>query len=197
MPNSPSKAFVDSGTTFVFMSQTQKIQIDRAFMFLWESKVYNWLGERTRPNCYKFQPTKFFSVKDFYLSYPPIVFETQESGVIKWLASEYFYKDSSNDFWVSIDPYASNNEMIIGGSLMRQNMFVFDVENRKLGFARAKWSDDPDMIASDSEIYLVNNAKIDDKEWHEWVTNYLSDQPMFYILITLVRIQFRVSPYSV
>ena len=93
MPNSPSRAFIDSGTTFVYMSQTQKNQIDRAFIYLWESKMYNWLGERTRPNCYKFQPTKFFSVKDFYLSYPVISFATHEFGVIKWLASEYFYKD--------------------------------------------------------------------------------------------------------
>ena len=93
MPNSPSKAFVDSGTTFVYMSQTQKNQIDRAFALLWDSKMYNWLGERTKANWYKFQPTKFFSVKDFYLSYPAIIFETQEFGVIKWLASEYFYKD--------------------------------------------------------------------------------------------------------
>ena len=87
---------------------------------------------------------------------------------------------------MSIDPYASNNEMIIGGSLMRQNMFIFDIENKKLGFSRAKWSDDPDMISTDAEIYLVNNAKIDDNEWYDCVMNALSDQPMYYILIGLV-----------
>ena len=36
--------------------------------------------------------------------------------------------------------------MIIGGSMMRQNNFIFDLEAKRLGVVRAKCSEDPNMI---------------------------------------------------
>ena len=40
MPNAPSTAFVDSGTTFAYMSNAQKLEIDRAFKDLCEKGIY-------------------------------------------------------------------------------------------------------------------------------------------------------------
>lgn len=31
----------------------------------------------------------------------------------------------------------------MGGTLLRQNNFIFDIEDNKIGFARAKCNDDP------------------------------------------------------
>jgi len=49
MPSSPKVAFVDSGTTFAYMSSAQKGQVDRAIDSLCESKAYNCHGKKVAP----------------------------------------------------------------------------------------------------------------------------------------------------
>lgn len=50
LPSSPKIAFIDSGTTFAYMSQGQLAQIDRALTLLWDSGDYNCLGYRSEQN---------------------------------------------------------------------------------------------------------------------------------------------------
>ena len=52
LPSSPKSGFVDSGTTFAYMSKVQLAQIDRALTQLCDSKQYNCLGERLKENWY-------------------------------------------------------------------------------------------------------------------------------------------------
>ena len=92
MPNAPSTAFIDSGTSYAYMSTSQLKAIDRAITKLCEEGMYNCLGERVNQNCYKFKPSDNQTVKDFFLSYPIFNFVTQEHGEIKWFPSEYFNK---------------------------------------------------------------------------------------------------------
>jgi hypothetical protein len=35
---------------------------------------------------------------------------------------------------------------MIGGTMMRQNNFIFDIENNVVGFARAQCNEDPNQI---------------------------------------------------
>jgi len=46
LPSSVSIGFIDSGTTYSYMSGAQKSQIDRAIKKLCESGDYNCLGRR-------------------------------------------------------------------------------------------------------------------------------------------------------
>jgi hypothetical protein len=103
-------------------------------------------------------------LKDYYLSYPIISYVTNEHGEIKWFPSEYFYRKANYIYCLAIDPLSSTNEMIFGGSLIRQTMFVFDITNKKVGYVRAQCSKDENMILSDEEIYAVNQANKDDSE---------------------------------
>ena len=50
IPSKVKTAFVDSGTTFAYMSPGQKAQIDRAITKLCEDGEYNWLGKKHGKN---------------------------------------------------------------------------------------------------------------------------------------------------
>jgi len=60
---------------------------------------------------------------------------------------------------IAIDPYGGGAEIIMGGSSMRQTMFIFDKDNNRVGYARAKCSEDANMIMTDSEIFASNKAE--------------------------------------
>ena len=47
------------------------------------------------------------------------------------------------------------NEMIIGGTLMRQHNFIFDVDNQRVGIARASCNYDPNQIQTEEELILA------------------------------------------
>lgn len=42
--------------------------------------------------------------------------------------------------------------MTIGGTLMRQHNFFFDVENQKIGIARASCSDDANQVLTEEQL---------------------------------------------
>ena len=47
LPNPPSRAFLDSGTTFAYLSSSQKKALDKAILGLCNSGEYGCLGTRT------------------------------------------------------------------------------------------------------------------------------------------------------
>ena len=72
---------------------------------------------------------------------------------LKWFPSEYFYQASPNLFCLAVDPFGNDSRMVIGGSFMRQNMFIFDIANNKVGVVRSRCSDDPNMYVYDDPKY--------------------------------------------
>lgn len=144
IPNPPSRAFIDSGTTFAYLSQSQKKAVDRAIVQLCNSE-YQCAGVRKQDYCWQFD-TRNKSLKEYFISFPVLSIIATEHGAIKWYPSEYFYEERPNLYCLAIDPYGSQTEMIIGGSMMRQNNFIFDLEEKKLGVVRAKCSEDENMI---------------------------------------------------
>jgi hypothetical protein len=52
---------------------------------------------------------------------------------LRWYPSEYFFVEKPGVYCLAIDPFGSSNEMIIGGSMMRQNNFIFDIETKRVG----------------------------------------------------------------
>ena len=61
---------------------------------------------------YKFHETEEEKLKDFYLSYPVFSFVAGDGKYIKWLPSEYFYRQSNEVYWLAIDPYGGGNGKI-------------------------------------------------------------------------------------
>jgi hypothetical protein len=44
------------------------------------------------------------------------------------------------------------NEIMIGGTMMRQYNFIFDIDTNRLGIARASCNDDPNEVLYEQEM---------------------------------------------
>ena len=65
-----------------------------------------------------------------------------ENYQLDWYPSEYLYREKSSRYCVAID-IQNGSEMILGGTMMRQHNFVFDLDNQRMGVARAVCNEDP------------------------------------------------------
>ena len=117
IPGHPTRAFVDSGTTFAYLSRQQKVAVDKAIQDLCKSGEYACRGTRTTEFCWKFDEKK--GLKNYYSSFPILEFISSKHGAIRWYPSEYFYQEKPGLYCLAIDPFGSSTEMIIGGSMMR------------------------------------------------------------------------------
>jgi len=92
----------------------------------------------------------------YFMSFPVLNFIVNDINgrkvELKWFPSEYLYRDRSDRYCMAIERFSRANEVLMGGSLMRQNAFLFDVEAGRLGFARARCNDDPNMITNETEM---------------------------------------------
>ena len=125
---------------------------------------YTWDKFRTRENWYKFSAKDHKDLKSFFKSFPVFSFKTDSNATIKWFPSEYFYRTGTTEYWLAIDPFGGGSQMIIGGSMMRQNMYIFDIEKNKVGTVRAKWSQDPNMFVYDDPKYEDPNVRIKEND---------------------------------
>jgi Xylanase inhibitor C-terminal len=73
---------------------------------------------------------------------------------IDWYPSEYMYRSKSSEYCLAIEKFNRANEILMGGTFMRQNNIIFDNEHDLLGFARASCNQDPAQIADSSEMEL-------------------------------------------
>jgi hypothetical protein len=71
---------------------------------------------------------------------------------MKWFPSEYLFRDRADRYCLAVERFSRPNEVLLGGSFMRQTAFVFDVEQRRLGWARARCNDDPNMVLNEDEL---------------------------------------------
>jgi hypothetical protein len=90
--------------------------------------------------CYKYNEHDFpEGPYDYFKSFPIIRLKgkTPEGDFyLNWYPSEYFYR-SRSDRYCMLATKSSKSQILMGGSFMRQNSFIFDIENNKLGVARA------------------------------------------------------------
>jgi len=61
------------------------------------------------------------------------------------------YLEKGDDKYCLSADVNTGNEVLFGSTLMRQNDFIFDIDGKKIGIARSKCNNDPDMITSEDE----------------------------------------------
>ena len=54
-----------------------------------------------------------------------------------------------------MEKFQRSNEILLGGTFMRQNNVIFDLHGDKLGFVRAKCNDDPNQVKDEGELSLA------------------------------------------
>ena len=95
------------------------------------------------------------TTKEFFLGYPAISFSyTTTSGKLykyDWFASEYFYRGGPNKYCFAAEKQSSS-QLLIGTTHMRQYNYIFNVEDKTIGLARTKCSEDANMVTSSDEI---------------------------------------------
>lgn len=74
----------------------------------------------------------------------------------EWYPSEYLYREKTDQYCIGAEKY-SRNEIIIGGTMMRQHNFIFDVEENKVGIARASCNSDFNQIKSAQD--MIDNGQ--------------------------------------
>jgi hypothetical protein len=65
-----------------------------------------------------------------------------EEYLLNWWPSEYLYREHKNEYCLAAD-IQSENEIMIGGTMIRQHALVFDIEKKKVGISHAKCSENP------------------------------------------------------
>jgi Xylanase inhibitor C-terminal len=116
-----------------------------------------WSGYDASSICFEYSEKRFaMGPKDYFMSFPVLNFNTKDENgnkiALKWYPSEYLYRDSDNKYCMAIEKFNRPGEILMGGSFMRQNNFIFDLENNKMGVSRARCNDDPNMILNEQEM---------------------------------------------
>jgi len=53
---------------------------------------------------------------------------------------------------MALEKFSRPNEILMGGTFMRQNNFIFDVEGNRIGVARASCNNDMNQIRNEEEM---------------------------------------------
>lgn len=89
------------------------------------------------------------------MGYPIIKFHAVDTmgelREIKWFPSEYLFKQDSKTYCMTADKNNKGYEIVFGSSMMRQYDYIFDVENKQVGLARAECSYNHNMIKSEKD----------------------------------------------
>jgi hypothetical protein len=163
---------IDSGTTFTYVPEKLfKIILDHFDWFCFLDTENHCKGRRIfngNPNpgtiCFHYDELKFeLGPKDFFASYPILQFhvpqlEGRGTQTLDWYPSEYMFRTKASEYCLAIEKFTRANEILMGGTFMRQNNIIFDTEKEQLGFARASCSSDPNQIANSSGMELKEIA---------------------------------------
>lgn len=158
---------VDSGTTFTYVPQ--KLFTMLLIHFDWFCSLdteHHCKGKRMRSEddpstiCFEYDESLYpTGPKPFFLSYPVLNFHANAVNntriAFKWYPSEYLFRHKATSYCLALEKFSRSNEILMGGTFMRQNNIVFDVEGGKLGFARARCNDDKNMILDEKEMIQV------------------------------------------
>jgi len=107
--------------------------------------------------CYNFDQTKYpDGPLEFFKSFPILRLMLQDDQgnpfELDWYPSEYFYREhDGKKYCLGVD-VQRENEILLGGTFLRQHIATFDVEHMKVGFARASCSDDPYQVMCEADM---------------------------------------------
>ena len=108
--------------------------------------------------CFSYSEAEFPDGPYYYFrSFPILRFmmgTEEEDLTVDWFPSEYLYREKSSRYCIAID-IQNGSQMLIGGTLMRQHNFVFDVDNLRMGVAHATCSEDPNQVKTEQELILA------------------------------------------
>jgi hypothetical protein len=124
------------------------------------ARIYK--GSNSNSICFKYDE-KVFKVgpKPYFMSYPILNFhlKTGSNGsnvTLKWYPSEYLYREKPDEYCLAAEKY-SRHEILIGGTMMRQHNFIFDIEANQVGIARAKCNEDYNQVLDEKE--MINSGQ--------------------------------------
>ena len=136
--NTQTVAFIDSGTTFTYVNDANFKAIKLHFEWFCslepEKHCKGKMDFSKRGDlCFSYSEKEFpDGPYDFFRSFPILRFKlgtAAENYNLDWYPSEYFYHVHAERYCIALDVSDSKDEMMIGGTLMRQHNFIFDVDN--------------------------------------------------------------------
>ena len=137
--SSHTTAFIDSGTTFTYVNTETfnaiKLNLEW-FCSLDQEKHCKGRMDFARRGylCFSYSEAEFpDGPYDYFRSFPVLRFllggaSDEEQVTLNWFPSEYLYREKAGRYCIAID-IQGGSQMLIGGTLMRQHNFVFDVDN--------------------------------------------------------------------
>ena len=154
---------VDSGTTFTYVpTKLFQMLIVHFDWFCSLDSVNHCKGKRIRSDdqnsiCFRYEEQEFPNgPKKYFMSYPVLNFKVILSGgspgELKWYPSEYLFRHKPDQYCMALEKFSRSNEILMGGTFMRQNNYIFDVETNKIGVIRAQCNEDANMITDEAEM---------------------------------------------
>jgi len=161
--------FVDSGTSFAYFPKALYTTI-KTFMASYCNKQKSRCGRsqyhKKNGRCFPFRYSWYPNgPQEFFDTFPPFIFEMRDTRgemyEYTWRPSEYLYKDGNRNEYCFAFYEQNDNYIMMGGTFMRQHGYIFDVENERIGIARASCGGKPYSPAyySRSKTWPVANEK--------------------------------------
>ena len=135
MKEGGGKAALDSGTTFVYFSLKLYNAFKLKFANFCRSGSTNCAKISDFQTCYIHNKKAYPNIQDFFNTFPPIMFTFDDTVMIDWVPSEYFFHDgNSTSYCIGIEPL---KDLILGAIFMKNFDILFDQEKKSVGFVQA------------------------------------------------------------
>ena len=156
--------FLDSGTTFTYFPKSlfQIIKLHFAW-FCDQDPENNCKGafmkwHKDHVLCFEYIEEHWpLGPLTFFKSFPVLRFRMKTSSATSdtysynWYPSEYLYRDKANMYCLAADTQ-SGNEIMMGGTFLRQHNLLFETSRRRVGIAHATCAEDPNQILVEAEM---------------------------------------------
>lgn len=80
------------------------------------------------------------------MTYPVLNFRVVASDgtatTLNWYPSEYLFRNKPSQYCMAMEKFQRSNELLLGGTFMRQNNIIFDIEGEQVGIVRAACNSD-------------------------------------------------------
>lgn len=150
---------MDTGTTFVYVSQPFFRAIVSTFDDFCGQQKSNCAGNLGHKECYHFNPVLFPTTYDFLKTFPTFEFKFAGNAAIKWLPQDYFVKMADNNAYLCIG-IKMLKDMILGALFMRNYDVSFEKFGKKITFTRSSCGKSDFVVPSNSYDQSLPNIKI-------------------------------------
>ena len=155
------QAFLDTGTTFVYVSKPFFGQIASTFNRFCKQKKANCGGNKNYQECYRFMPFMFKNDDAFMSTFPVFEFHFEGDAVVKWFPQDYFVGGPENEGYKCIGIKVLK-DMILGALFMRDYDVSFEKSGKAITFVRSNCGKSNGFIPT--EGLLEQKVKVDVQE---------------------------------